>query len=215
MRLSSAAIAMFAAFALGSAPAAAAGLSGIGKAIFGSTFTFNKANIPTVPVEAINVGGLKVVLQNTRLSEVKKAFGGTPMQSGDGSGRADWLCYTTDGSKGPQANVWFISNALGGHDFVMMVAVELANKATPGCEPAPAKLTLPVLPIPGLGASTADLKAKFGSATSKGGAISYRADEPGRDALGTSINVQYIGYLVSGGKVAGFGVGEGSAQVPK
>lgn len=215
MRLSSAAIALFATFALGSSPAAAAGLTGIGKAIFGNTFTFNKANIPSVPVEAITVGGLKVVLQNTRLSEVKKAFGGTAMQSGDGSGRADWLCYSTDGSDGQKANIWFISNALGGHDFVMMVALEVAGKASPSCEPAPAKLTLPTLPVPGLGASTADLKAKFGSATAKGGAISYRADEPGRDALGTSINVQYLGYLVSGGKVTGFGVGEGSAQVPK
>jgi hypothetical protein len=190
----------------------------MGKAIFGNdTFRFTKANLGAPPVGAIRVGGLKVELQRTRLAEVKKAFGGTVRQQAYGNGDATWLCYTTDGSSGPAANVWFISNVLGGNEFVMMVAVGLADQRRPSgeCDPAPAKFTLPVLGIPSVGASTADLSAALGSASVSGGVISYRADEPARDALGTAINVQYIGYFVSRGKVTAVGVGEGSAQQAK
>ena len=199
-------------------PAAAAGLSGMGAAIFGnSAFQFRKANLETVPVEVIKVGSVKLVLQRTRLVDLQKVFGGTVQHQGEGAGRADWLCYTTDGSNGPAANAWFISNALGGHEFVMMVAAELANpkKPSPDCEPAPAKFSLPDFSIPSLGAGVAELKARFGSAPASRGAIAYRADEPGTDALGTALNVQYIGYKISKNQVAGIGIGETSAQMPQ
>jgi len=62
---------------------------------------------------------------------------------------------------------------------------------------------------------TADLKAAFGSMPAKSGKVSYRADEPGADALGTANNAQYIGYVIKGGKVAGMGVGETSVQIAK
>ena len=97
--------------------------------------------------------------------------------------------------------------------IVMIVAAEVAAKPAGGCDAAPAKLTAPDFGIPGLGASTADLKAAFGSTPAKSGKVSYRADEPGADALGTANNAQYIGYVIKGGKVAGIGVGESSVQI--
>lgn len=183
---------------LGSAPASAASLNGMGQAIFGNAFNFSKTNLEKTPVGAIQVGKLKVVLQTTKLKDVQKAFGGTLQRDGDGSGRADWLCYS-----GESSTVWFISNALGGFEFVMMVAAE-AGKPSKACDPAPTELTTPNFGIPGLGAATADLKATFGAAS--GSKISYRADRPG----GYSNVAQYIGYMLKGGKVAGIGVGETS-----
>ncbi len=42
-------------------------------------------------------------------------------------------CATnTDGSKGPAANTWFISNILGGGEFIMIVAVQRRSEAHPG-----------------------------------------------------------------------------------
>jgi len=182
-------------------PASAAGLDGMGQAIFGNSFNFSKANIEKAPVKAIGVGKLTVQLQRTKLKDIQKAFGGTIRREGDDASRADWLCYGAAG-----ANVWFISNALGGYEFVMMVAAESASKPSKSCDAAPAGLTAPNFGIPGLGASTADLKATFGTAS--GSKIAYRSDRPG----GYSDIAQYIGYVIKGGKVAGIGIGETSVQ---
>ena len=192
---------LLAALVLPAIPASAAGLDGMGQTIFGNSFNFSKANIEKAPVKAIGVGKLTVQLQRTKLKDVQKAFGGTIRREGDGAGRADWLCYGAEG-----ANMWFISNALGGYEFVMMVAAEVASKPSKSCDAAPAGLTAPNFGIPGLGASTAELKATFGAAS--GSKIAYRSDRPG----GYSDIAQYIGYVIKGGKVAGIGIGETSVQ---
>ncbi|HEV2517503.1 MAG TPA: hypothetical protein VGV07_19775 [Devosia sp.] len=192
---------LLATLVLSAVPASAAGLDGMGQAIFGNSFNFSKANLDKAPVKAIGVGKLTVQLQRTKLKDVQKAFGGTIRRDGDGAGRADWLCYGAEG-----ANVWFISNALGGYEFVMMVAAETASKPSKNCDAAPAGLTAPNFGIPGLGASTAELKATFGAAS--GSKIAYRSDRPG----GYSDIAQYIGYVIKGGKVAGIGIGETSVQ---
>jgi hypothetical protein len=186
-----------AALLLAIAPAQAAGLTGMGRNLHGSYFNFAKANLPSVPISSISVGGLKVKLQSTRLKDVVKKFGGS-LQQADG---ATWVCYH-DGA----ANTWFISNALGGQDFVMMVAVEANKKAGSDCGPAPAGFTLPQLGIPGLGATAADLKASFGAAS--GSTVAYRHDRPG----GYSDTAQYVGYVLKSGKVTGYGAGE--TQIP-
>ncbi|MGN6157833.1 MAG: hypothetical protein ACTHNL_07045 [Devosia sp.] len=197
-------------------PAHAAGLSGIGADLFGNYFHFpNKSNIAKPPVRGISAGPLHMQLQHTKLEQIRKLFGGTIRTQGSEKTLANWLCYHTDGSgKAPAANTWFISNILGGGEFVMIVAEQAASPGQiPGdCDPAPKTFQLPNLGIPGLGASSADLQAAFGMA-SMGGAIAYRADAPGADALGTANNAQYIGYLMSGGRVAAFGAGETSVPV--
>jgi len=199
MRLSTAAL--LTALVLGplaASPAAAASLGGMGAAIFGNSFNFRQANLEKAPVGAIQVGKQKVTLQSTKLKDIQKAFGGTLQQAGEGSGRADWICYGTEGG-----TVWFISNALGGFEFVMMVAAE-AGKPSKGCDPAPAGFAFPEFGIPGIGASVADLKAQLGGAS--GSKVSYRSDRAG----GYANIAQYIGYVLKGGKVAGIGVGETS-----
>jgi len=179
-------------------PASAAQLGGMGAAIYGNGFDFAKANLEKAPVKTITVGKLGITLQRTKLKDVQAAFGGTLQTSGEGASRADWLCYAADG-----ANVWFISNALGGYEFVMMVAAE-TGAAAKGCDAAPADFPAPDFGVPGLGASTADLKATFGAAS--GSKLAYRNDRPG----GYTNVAQYIGYVLKGGKVAGIGVGETS-----
>lgn len=195
MRLLSAALVSAVLFA---APAHAASLGGMGQAIFGNGFNFDKANLQKAPIGTIDAGKLKVQLQRTKLKDVQKAFGGTIQTDGEGAGRADWLCYGSEG-----ANVWFISNALGGYEFVMMVAAE-AGKPSKTCDAAPADFAVPNFGVPGLGAVSADLKSTFGAAS--GSKIAYRSDRPG----GYSDIAQYIGYVLKGGKVTGIGVGETS-----
>lgn len=206
--------ALLAAIALAS-PVQAAGLSGMGANLFGNYFNFARPNLQKAPVRSISAGGLRMELQHTQLATIRKAFGGTIHSQGSDSSLANWLCYHTDGSKGPASNTWFISNILGGGEFIMIVAVQAADpkKIPADCEPAPAKFSAPDMGIPGLGASAADLKAAFGAAS--GNRIAYRADEPGADALGTANNAQYIGYLMSGGRVSGYGVGETSVPVAR
>jgi hypothetical protein len=217
MRLTLSAAAILAAALLAGPAQAAGGLSGMGAALFGNAFHFgSKPNIEKPPVHTIVAGPLKMELQHTKLAQVKKLFGGSVMTQGENKTLVKWLCYHTDGGgKTQAANTRFISNILGGGEFVMIVAVQAANPGQiPGdCQAAPKNFQNPNLGIPGLGASLADLKAKFGAAS--GSSIAYRADEPGADALGTALNAQYIGYMLSGGKVTGYGVGETSVPAPK
>lgn len=187
-------LSLLAAFALVT-PAAAANLSGMGAAIHGSTFSFKKANLEKAPVDEITVGSLKVELQTTKLKAVQKAFGGTLQSGGD----ATWLCYHKD-----ETNTWFISNAFGGQEFVMMVAVETNAKMPADCEEPNSKFKPPVFDVPGVGAKLAELKAHFGAAS--GSKVSYRADRPG----GYSDIAQYLGYMLKSGTVTGIGVGETS-----
>jgi hypothetical protein len=178
-------------------PAMADQLSGLGAGIQGNYFSFPKANLDKPHVGKIKAGMLTVSLTQTRLRDIAKAFGGAT-RSGGG---ATWLCYHTDG-----ANTWFISNALGGQEFLMMVAVQAASGSAPSdCDDASAKFSIPDLGVPGLGAKTADLKAEFGFASSSS-KIAYRADRPG----GYSDIGQYLGYVMKGGTVVGVAVGETS-----
>jgi hypothetical protein len=187
------ALSVLAALAL-TAPVEAAGLTGMGAAIYGNTFGFKKANLEKAPVDKIVAGKLNVGLQTTKMKDVQKAFGGTIQTTGE----ATWLCYHAE-----DTNTWFISNAFGGQEFVMMVAVEANSKTPADCE-ANDKFKPPVFDVPGIGAKTADIKAHFGAGS--GSRIAFRADRPG----GYSDIAQYLGYVLKGGTVTGIGVGETS-----
>ncbi|HVW93852.1 MAG TPA: hypothetical protein VHB74_14755 [Devosia sp.] len=195
--------------AMAAAPSGEPGrLAGLGASIFGNSFFhFGAPNLRSFPVSGIRAGRVGIQLQHTRLSDVQRAYGGTIYQEGSGMGMARWLCYTS-----PSSTTWFISNMLGGGEFIMMVA----SQAGPGggsCDPAPAGFQPPQMGIPGLGARLADLKAHFGSATlGSHSDVSYRVDRPARDGLGTANDAQYVGYVVRGGSVVGVGVGETTAQ---
>lgn len=182
-------------------PAAAASLAGIGAAIHGNGFNFSKPNLAKAPVSDIRLGTLGIKLQSSKLKDVQKSFGGTLQDDGNGLSGATWLCYNGDGFA-----VWLISNALGGQEFVMMVAAETVSRPYAACDAAPAGLTPPEFGIPGIGASSAEVKASFGAAS--GNKLSYRNDRPG----GYSDTAQYIGYVLKAGKVSALGVGE--TQVP-
>ena len=201
-------IATLAALATGSAQADPGRLSGMGANLFGNSFFhFSEATLKTFPVTGVQTGRLHIQLQRTKLADVQKAFGGTLSTEGQGMGAAHWLCYQS-----PKATTWFMSNMLGGGEFVMMVAVQ-SGAGGGSCDTAPAGFAEPQLGIPGLGAPIAELKEKFGAAPlGSHSDVSYRADRPAKDGLGTANDAQYIGYVVRGGTVVGFGVGETTAQ---
>jgi hypothetical protein len=190
---------------------AAGALSGMGANLFGNYFHFGSPNLSKPMVKSISAGGMRITLQRTKLADIRKAFGGTIQTQGDDKSIARWLCYQTDGKKGPATDTWFISNVLGGGEFVMIVAVQEAPAGgmPADCQPAPAKFTAPSMGIPGIGASSSDLKNAFGAVVG-GSKVTYRADVPGADALGTANNAQYIAYILSGGRVVGYGAGETS-----
>jgi len=190
---------------------AAGGLSGMGANLFGNYFHFGSPNLTKPMVRGITAGGMHITLQHTKLADIRKVFGGTIQTQGDDKSIARWLCYQTDGKKGPATDTWFISNVLGGGEFVMIVAVQEAPMGgmPADCEKAPAKFTAPNLGIPGIGASSSELKAAFGGVVG-GSKVTYRADEPGADAIGTANNAQYIAYILSGGQVTAYGAGETS-----
>jgi hypothetical protein len=208
MRRSALVIATLACLTAGPAAAEPGRLGGMGADLFGdSFFHFNVQNLKTFPISSIRAGRFGIELQRTRLSELQRAFGGTIYQEGSGMGAASWLCY-----EGPQATTWFMSNVEGGDDFVMMVATAEGG-ADGSCDRAPAGFTPPEMGIPSLGASLAELKAHFGSATvGSHSDVSYRVDRPARDGLGTADDVQYVGYIVRGGAVVAVGAGETTAQ---
>ncbi len=183
-------------------------LSGLGANLFGNSFFhFGQPNLKSFPVSGVRAGRVRIDLQHTRLADVQRAFGGTIYQEGSGMGIARWLCYQS-----PQASTWFMSNALGGGDFIMMVAAQ-SGAAGGSCDTAPAGFTAPDFGIPGIGASLGDLKTHFGSAqTGSHGEVSYRVDRPARDGLVTANDAQYVGYVVRGGTVVGVGVGETTTQ---
>ena len=211
MRLGAVFLTVLASLAAGSAHAESGRLSGMGANLFGNSFFhFGDVNLKGFPVTAVRAGRVRIDLQHTKLSEVQRAYGGTIQEAGQGMGIARWLCYQTDGAKGQPAKVWFMSNSLGGGEFIMMVAAEAASPmSTSDCNAAPAGFEVPEMGIPGIGSSVADLRAKFGSASiGSHSDVSYRADRPARDMLGTATDAEYIGYVVRGGVVVGFGVGE-------
>ncbi|HEX4296803.1 MAG TPA: hypothetical protein VHZ56_02160 [Devosia sp.] len=213
MRFALASIALLVPLAA-AAPASAAELSGMGADLFGNYFHFGQPNLQKPPVRGMTAGGVRIDLQHTKLSTLRAAFGGTIQTEGSEGSLASWLCYHTNGSKTePAANTWFISNILGGGEFVMIVAVEADDSTPDDCGPAPARFSLPKMGIPGLGESSSALRNALGF--SGGSKITYRADVPAADGLGTADNAQYLAYVLSGGVIAAYGVGETSVNSPK
>ena len=181
-------------------------LTGMGANLFGNSFFhFGAPNLKGFPVSSVSFGKVRIQLQRTRLSDIQRAYGGTIYEEGQGMGVARWLCY-----QGPQASTWFMSNMLGGGEFVMMVASQV-GPAGGSCDQK--DVPLPQMGIPGLGSSLSDLKAKFGvPPVGSHSDVSYRSDRPAKDGLGTANDAQYIGYVVRGSSVTGVGVGETTAQ---
>jgi len=208
MRRAAVLIAIFAGLAATPAFAEPGRLGGLGANLFGNSFFhFGEANMKSFPVSSVGLGRIRVQLQRTKLSDIQRVFGGTIYEEGQGMGAAHWLCYSSD-----KASTWFMSNMLGGGEFVMMVAAQ-AGPGAGSCDAAPANMPLPEMGIPGLGAPIAELKEKFGAAPMGSHSdVSYRADRPAKDGLGTANDAQYIGYVVRGGTVVGVGVGETTAQ---
>jgi len=87
----------------------------------------------------LHVSGLKVVLEETKLTDVQALFGGTIGQRGDAAESLEWLCYqVSDG--GNSSVLWLMSGeidggAVGGFEWIEVSESQQIDKR---CQKLPA-----------------------------------------------------------------------------
>jgi hypothetical protein len=90
-------------------------------------------------VVELHVSGLKVVLEETKLTDVQALFGGTIGQRGDAAESLEWLCYqVSDG--GSSSVLWLMSaevdgGAVGGFQWIEVSESQQIDKR---CQKLPA-----------------------------------------------------------------------------
>lgn len=153
--------------------------------------------LPKPPVTSISAGGASVVLGQTPLQDVASALGGTISGASDGSEQAAWLCYTA--TIGGQASyVWFVANGTTAADGeVNLVGANFASagKGEQPCTAPQSSLDAIDFSVPGLGASEADIKSRFGAVSALDGFVAYQNQE------GSSLDS--LNYLIKDGAVVG------------
>lgn len=112
------------------------------------------------------VGAMPLILEKTTLDQLQQSFGGLIHAQGSGTDAVSWLCFTQHAAtkRDTPTTVWFASTvpapAASGVSLVVAQRVD-ASKAS-GCATAPKGFAFPAFGVPGLGATLADLKGRFG-----------------------------------------------------
>lgn len=117
------------------------------------------------PAFGLDNSVVDLVLNLTKLADLAKAIGVTTHRAGNSGDPLDWLCVASPEADGQKpALLWFVSQDVGaGPGLLTAVAVEAVPATLPdGCESMKAPFGLE-LGIPGVGASLADVSAKFGA----------------------------------------------------
>ncbi len=191
-------------FILVAGPALADGsrLTGLPAALLsGAAAEGTQHELPNPPAPSITAGPATILLGETRLGDLKDAFGGTLQQASDGSVSAEWLCYSLGSGKTAQ-NIWFISDGKAGGSAHKVTLVGAAfGPARADCDAAPAILTGLTLGAPGLGASESDLAAMFGTVAARNGMVAYLNQSAA--VQGGSTEFQSLNYLIKGNAIVG------------
>jgi hypothetical protein len=109
-------------------------------------------------VEAITVGPLDVVLEETTMDTVRESFGGPLNEQGEAGGRVVWICLII----GEDLTLWFYSDGEMGGGKVNAVALEVAApKPEWNCGSALEGIGVDFGPIPGLSAHPTEIDAVF------------------------------------------------------
>jgi len=148
------------------------------------------------------IGPMPLAFEKTTLDQIQGTYGGLLHTQSDAARAVSWLCYTKHArtKADTPVTVWFISdNGMAGRtDTVSTVVVENvdASKAS-GCATASKTFAFPSFAVPSIGASPADLKAKFGVLKRDRQHNAYfDSTRPVGDGSGKSI-YQKLGYVIS------------------
>ena len=161
--------------------------------------------LTAAPVQTITAGSLNIQLEVTRLSAVKKQFGGVVRGSGDAANAATWLCYAGKDSEGTAVVFWFISNdEMSGnlHEITQVAVQSNPTEIIPsGCGAAPAELTRIDFGVPSIGATLDAVAERFGAAKPDArGYIGYASEVAVQQPKEFTM-LQSVQYRIRGGKV--------------
>ena len=93
------------------------------------------------PVRPLMMGALRITLDGSTLVDTRQTIGaGVAQRQGKGTDALDWLCYTVSDAA-PMQRVWLTSSELARGRIDAVVAVDLAEGATPtaACPDLPAR----------------------------------------------------------------------------
>jgi len=121
--------------------------------------------LATDPVRPLLMGGLRVTLDGSTLTDIRQQIGtGERQRQGKGTDALDWLCYTVPDAT-PAQRLWLTSSELARGRIDAVVATDLPPGvvATPQCPDLPARFR-PVRFDDGLwlGAMSAELRKALG-----------------------------------------------------
>ena len=120
------------------------------------------------PALDIQLDGVKVKLEETKLADIAARFGGEINTTGEEASFA-WLCYAAPAAGDGGASLTWFYAVDAEVQLVSGIAVEYASdEPVPGCTNLEKPLGL-TTGLPGLGAPVADLDTVFGKATADSG----------------------------------------------
>ncbi len=194
-------------WALGTLSTVAAGpkLSHFAAAMIDSTAGDDALEVKLDFASGVDLGGLKLEFEKTKLDDIKSIYGGESHFQGDAGNAVTWLCYTVPAAgKAAPTTVWFTSTSemSGPGDTLSMVAVQRVDAAmSDGCAVAPNDFPVPGFAIPGVGASVTAIKSRFGAKLERRTSTLYFSSiHPAADDSSLS-TYETIGYAVADGVV--------------
>jgi len=126
--------------------------------------TLPKATVSKEMITNLRVEKTQVILEETRLDEVRKNLGGTIGSHGDASEALQWLCFRGSDAKGKWA-LWLESSEMGGGTVDGFAWQRIAGKATVDrrCRTQDVEVALPV--GLGIGSTESEVRRILGSPT--------------------------------------------------
>ncbi len=112
------------------------------------------ATIPKVMISTLRVGNFRVILENTKLEDVRKHFGGTIGSDGDAGDFQAWLCLRGGDPNGPWI-LWLTSGetdgpAIGGFEWKRLSPSEVPDRRCRLVSQGSGGIQLPLAIHPGM-----------------------------------------------------------------
>jgi hypothetical protein len=154
-----------------------------------------------VKVGEIRIGDLTVGMEQTSLEDIAATLGGPINNEGEAGEHMVWTCYGSG-----QSTIWFMSDGEMGDGKLTIFAVEAkAPRLDWNCGTLPADMTIDA-GIPGLAASSAEVRSIVGPATAGAdGRFSYTGEAPSKTEYGFTI-YQDVVYEERDGSIVAFAI---------
>ena len=162
-----------------------------------------KSTVPREMIRGLRVSGLRIVLENTELTEVQKRIGGTIGHRGDADTALSWLCLHGTGPRGNWI-LWLMSGEMdaGSVGGFRWQRVERAAQVDKKCQTLPEGGIVELPAALRLGVEEAGVLHNFGQPTERiGNALLYLHEHEAtiRNAPYTAMNTLVV--LLRGGVV--------------